>query len=170
MLAMLGLITVAGCDVTQSDRVAVNRAIVHSLGDMAIDNAIIAQHTLYPYHFIRDGSALNELGEKELAVLATHYRDQSGELNVHRGPAGEELYRARVARVVENLLKAGVGGDNVRIQDGFPGGEGMPSEKVIQITAKRNSPTSPLYYGGSAGGGMGGAGEVLSPFGSAGGQ
>ena len=46
----------AGCNeqgnYTQDDYGVLNRELIDSYNDIAIHNAIIAQHTLYPYHFI----------------------------------------------------------------------------------------------------------------------
>lgn len=109
--------------------------LVNTVRDAAVSNAIIRQHTLFPYHFDADGAALNELGRRDLSVLAEHYQQNAGELNVRRGDASEALYRSRVQQVAETLARAGVNADRVKISDGPPGGDGMPSEDVVVISS-----------------------------------
>jgi len=109
----------------------VNIAESKWLNDAAIQNAIIAQHTLYPYHFITYSASLNELGEHDFGVLIEHYKDHPGPLNVRRGDASLELQEARVRFVTDKLLKAGI--DLGPIEDGAPGGEGMLSDHVLTV-------------------------------------
>lgn len=54
-------------------------------------------------------------------------------LNVRRGDVPQELYQARIKTVVERLEEAGIAPSNIRIKDGFPGGDGMPSEQVLLV-------------------------------------
>jgi hypothetical protein len=134
-----------GCQTTKPEPAEVNGAIVQSFGDMAIENAILRQQTLYAYHFEADGPEPNELGCRELALLGSHYKQRAGMLRVRQGDASTELYQARIDRVRELLSKQGVPPENVSITDGLPGGNGMPSEDVMKITTGRNSPSMPLY-------------------------
>jgi len=101
-----------------------------------VENAIIAQHTLYPYHFVPDGERLNELGRRDFSVLARHFAEHTGSLNIRRGKTPAELYEARVSFVIESLKEAGIGTGRVRISDHMPGGSGMPSERVVTILQK----------------------------------
>jgi len=110
--------------------------LVNSLNNIGVDNAIIAQHTLYPYHFASNGEELNELGLRDLSVLARHFAEHEGTLNVRRGETTPELYEARVTYVIEELKKAGVDTGRMGIADGMPGGSGMPSERVVTIVEK----------------------------------
>ena len=135
-----------------------NGRIVESIRDTGINNAIITQHTLYPYHFTPYGAELNELGSRDLGVLATHYKDHPGELGVRRGPTTTDLYRLRLAAVRESLVKAGVNMNRITMADAMPGGKGMSSEQVIHIIEGRNSPSVPLYYSDQQGASSGGTG------------
>ena len=110
--------------------------LVNSLNNLGVDNAIIAQHTLYPYHFVANGEELNELGLRDLSVLARHFAEREGTLNIRRGEIAPELYEARVTFVIEELKKAGVDTGRMGIADGMPGGSGMPSEQVVTIMRK----------------------------------
>lgn len=152
-----------------------HRLIVQSIRDAGINNAIVTQRTLYPYHFVADGPELNELGKRDLGVLAVHFKEQPGSLSVRRGSASEGLYSSRLSTVRDMLVQAGVDGQRIAMTDSLPGGAGMPADLVLQISRGRNSPSKPLYYpsqdrggsglggllgslgGGSSGGGSGGA-------------
>lgn len=154
-------VLVAGCDRTprspQADRPDVNAALVNAFSDAAIDNAIVAQHTLFPYHFEADGAALNELGQHDLKVLAAHYKDHPGPLNVRRGEAPAALYEARVAEVVKTLVAGGVAKNRVSLGNGLAGGEGMKSEQVLSIREREKKPQNTTYIMPSASGAASGA-------------
>jgi predicted small secreted protein len=102
-------------------------------------NAIISQHTLYPYHFLNGSGELNELGARDLSVLTDHFLHSGGDLNVHRGAANETVYEARVKTVLERLSAAGVPAGAVAVKDGLPGGDGISSERVIVILKEKMS-------------------------------
>jgi len=125
--------------------------LVNSLNDAGVENAIIAQHTLYPYHFVPNAEELNELGLRDLSVLARHFAQHEGILNVRRGETPAELYEARVTSVIEGLKKAGVDVGRMAIADSMPGGPGMPSERVVTVVEKslegRGSAQTTSYSG-----------------------
>jgi hypothetical protein len=126
----------AGCEERQREEKtsrAIDIELVNALNNIGLESAIITEHTLYPYHFVPDGQELNHLGERDLAVLAAHLRTHPGVLNVRHGAVPPELYAARVLRVVEQLKRAGVAADRVKISDEMPGGMGMSSERVVMI-------------------------------------
>jgi hypothetical protein len=110
--------------------------LVNTLNNVGVEQAILAQHTLYPYHFVVDGEELNELGRRDLAVLARHFRQRAGTLNIRPGEVPAQLYEARVVHVAEGLRQAGVEADRVNIADGMAGGDGMSSERAVIILAK----------------------------------
>ncbi|MHC4743967.1 MAG: hypothetical protein ACYS8Z_18775 [Planctomycetota bacterium] len=122
------------------DKGKVNQGLVNSFNDMAMQNAIISQHTLYPYHFVNNGTELNELGKRDLSVLAWHFRENPGGLNVRRGGASEELYNGRIEKVGALLSDEGVDPERIGITDGLPGGPGMTSEKVLTILENAAEP------------------------------
>lgn len=101
--------------------------------DTSVRNAIVTQHTLYDYHFIRDAATLNDLGWRDVTVLAEHFRQYPGALNVRRGSASAALHQERVESVIAALNEAGVEADRVTVSDGLPGGEGMRSEHILVI-------------------------------------
>lgn len=111
--------------------------LVRTLNNIGVENAILAQHTLYPYHFVADGAALNELGQRDFAVLARHFAEYPGLLNIRQGDGvSAEMYKARVAYVTSRLKQAGVESGRVNVSDGMPGGPGIRSEKVVTILQK----------------------------------
>jgi len=112
---------------------SIDAELVKTLNNIAVENAIITQHTIYPYHFVTDGEELNELGQRDLAVLAGHFAENAGTLNVRRGQTPAALYEARVARVTESLKQAGVDTARLSVSDEMPGGTGMSSERVVTI-------------------------------------
>ncbi len=71
---------------------AVNSGLVKTYNDIAIQNAVISQHTLFPYHFVNNAMELNELGDSDLKVLAEHFAKHPGKLNIRRGNISEDLY------------------------------------------------------------------------------
>ncbi len=125
-----------GCQKSASDNGMdknIDAELVKTLNNIGVENAIITQHTIYPYHFVTDGEQLNDLGRRDLAVLAKHFTENAGTLNVRRGPTPAALYEARVAQVVQGLKQAGVDTARVTVSDEMPGGTGMPSERVVTI-------------------------------------
>ncbi len=124
-----------------ADKSLINAELVNALNDTAMRNAIISQHTIFPYHFGENSDKLNELGERDLAVLAGHFKDNPGQLNVCRDNTTENLYQARVNFVVNRLKETGVEIGRISVSDGIPGGQGMPSEKVLKIMEGKNQST-----------------------------
>ena len=123
--------------------------VTESLRRASVEQAIVVQRSLFAYHFIPDSADLNELGMHDLQVLAAHFVDHPGEMNVRRGAASEDLYHDRVERVAEALAGMGVARDAIRIVDGKPGGDGVSSARMIQIFERESAPseTSPTDGG-----------------------
>ncbi len=78
--------TVAGCSTwmtgyyrpmqqSPEQRRLANATMVSWLFEDSITNGIVSQRTIFPYHFLADTAQLNELGERDLHVLATYYKD-----------------------------------------------------------------------------------------------
>ena len=131
---LLSLFVIGGCAASEKHgQKALDTLIVRTIQDGAIKNAIIAQHALFPYHFDHDSDVLNELGRSDLVVLADHFRENRGTLGVRRGEAKSELYANRVKAIREMLARAGVDEKRVAISDSLAGGDGMMSERVLEI-------------------------------------
>lgn len=130
----------AGCSEQQTaDRQDANldAELVKTVNNIGVENAIIAQHTLYPYHFTANAEELNELGQRDLVVLARHFARHPGVLNIHRGDVPDDLYNKRIAHVLSGLQAAGVEMGRMQISEGMPGGSGMLSEQVVTILERR---------------------------------
>src|SRR5690349_11711373 len=88
--------------VNESQR-ALNTAMIQTYLGQEADDAIIRQHTLYPYHFVENSATFNELGWRDVRVLSTHFVSYPGPLNVRKGDTPEVLYKARVKAVVDAM-------------------------------------------------------------------
>ena len=131
-------LSLCGCQEEQADTNTVdtsevNKKIVDTYSDLAIQNAIIAQHTLYPYHFVNNGAQLNGLGERDMSVLIQHFQDNPGQLTLQQGGTESLLYQSRAQTVYEKLLAGGIPDEKIRITDGMPGGDGIASNSIIEI-------------------------------------
>ena len=131
-------ILLVGCQEPQMntptvDESQVNRKIVDTYSDLMIQNAIITQHALYPYHFVNNGATLNALGERDLSVLIQHFQENPGQIIVQQGNTEPLLYQARAQTVYEKLLQGGISDDKIKIVTGMPGGDGMQSNSIIEI-------------------------------------
>lgn len=134
-------ILIVGCQESvqrNSTRQLINTELVNSLSDIQMQNAIITQHTLFPYHFVKNDAELNELGQRDLAILARHFMEHPGQLNIRRdNNIPGLLYEARVNLVLGRLKETSVDTERISISEGMPGGSGMPSEKVLIILEKQ---------------------------------
>ncbi len=140
------LLTCWGCGPQAPDPQAaqseINAWLARSYSDEAIKNAIITQHTLFPYHFEQNGAKLNRLGEHDLGILAEHFKAHPGRLSIRQGDAGRTVYRARANAVVKALAAAGVKARTVTITNQLPGGDGADSDRVIDALVGEDSKQS----------------------------
>ncbi len=143
----LAALTVGACNSPQwpePSRTTMNSWSVDEYHRDSIEAAIVSQHTIYPYHFVQNGAALNELGVRDVMVLARHYRDNPGELNLRRAGAEGELYDDRLDTLSTMLADNGVDTSRVRIENRHPGGDGATSERVLFILEeKMDEPLTP---------------------------
>ncbi len=118
-----------------TERTAVlNAALVDALQRTSIENAIIRQQAMYPYHFVVGSASLNQLGLRDLLVLAGHYQDNPGELYVSAGDASDELYAGRLQSIHELFAQQGIEPGRVQLSaDAMPGGSGVGSGRLIEI-------------------------------------
>lgn len=145
MIIAVFCILIAGCNENmekQPDKPLINAQLIETYNDMALENAIISQHTLYPYHFVQNGADLNELGKRDLGVLIKRFITEPGILNLRKSDTPSDLYSSRVELVYQRLQKAGLNMDKINISDEMPGGSGMASETIIVILEKEDETTS----------------------------
>jgi hypothetical protein len=146
LLTMCGLAVLAGCarngGVARVDdqQRPVNRWIVETLDDESVANAVVRQHTIFPYHFYDSAPDLNELGERDVRILARHFARYPGELNIRRGGEGAEIYNSRVQRVTAMLTRLGVPQGSITTGDKLPGGDGIVAERALIILKRSNEP------------------------------
>ena len=139
LLTIAGMLAgAAGCE-APPERLAAypsDEWLVSAYADDAVANAIIAQHTLYPYHFVANSDEMNDLGRHDLGILADHFKENPGQLNVRQGTEPKGVYAARLGAVVEFLKNADVDVARVRIANGIPGGAGMSADRIVKILGK----------------------------------
>ena len=136
IIISLSCVLMVGCSETvqkSQNPYLIEGELVNSYNDIALQNAIIAQHTLFPYHFVKNSAEINELGSRDFGVLVKHFTKNPGSLNIQRGDSSVDIYQARINLVLDGLKQAGIDTGQIYISDGMPGGSGMPSEKVITI-------------------------------------
>jgi len=136
IMTVLFCILTVGCqeDMEESpNNHLINSQLVKSYNDIAMQNAIVSQHTLFTYHFVTNGAELNELGRRDLAALTSHFMNHAGHLNVRRQNTPADLYEARVNLVHARLQEAGIDMERMSISDDMPGGTGMTSERILVI-------------------------------------
>jgi len=131
-------LVVCGCEEPMQNEPVIDKSLINTmqikmLNDIAMENAIVTQRTLYPYHFIINSEQLNELGHRDLSIIMEHFKNYPGPLNVRQGDTPSSIYLARVAYVSEQFENAGVDMANVSIVDDMPGGTGMPTDDVVEI-------------------------------------
>lgn len=117
-----------------AERHAMNIFSINAYYDEMIHSAVVREHTLYPHHFANHRDQLNELGERDLAILADRFRHvEEGTINVRRGEEDARLYEARLRHVNEQLQQFGIPADRIELVDGFPGGDGVGGERAVLI-------------------------------------
>jgi len=155
---VLCCILIAGCNENvreeSVDKSLFNRELVNTMNDLAMQNAVISQHTLFPYHFVKNSDKLNELGRFDLTILAKHFMENPGHLNIRCNDTPEELYRARVSCVLEQLEDMGIHAEQLTVSDGMPGGSGMGSEKVLTILESETKKTTGRISGSTSSSGV----------------
>ena len=107
--------------------------VSEAIMNASIEKAVVTQHTLYPYHFVEGAAELNPLGERDLELLADHFRGRAGEINVRRGGVPDVLYEERLRVVGEGLAELGLDRNKIALADDAPGGDGISSERAIEI-------------------------------------
>ena len=156
LMTVLFCILTCGCQENmqnKSNNHEINSQLVNSYNDIAIQNAIVSQHTLFPYHFVNNGGELNELGQRDLAALTSHFIKYPGHLNIRRHNTTADLYEARVNMVHERLQEAGIDMGRISISDNMPGGSGITSERILiileQASEGASTSTSTSFSSGS---------------------
>ena len=137
-LVIIATVTaLAACAARKDPRVSTpdlkqgNEWLVRDYFNQQADNGLLADRTIRENHFLANSSEFSDLGVRDMAVFARHYRQDPGHLNIRRGGATDELYSARVTAVREYLEDRGVALDRVTVSDGPPTGDGMDMETAL---------------------------------------
>ena len=116
---------------------ALDISLAESARSRPIKEAVIAHHVLYPYHFVSNAAELNELGLRDVAIMAEHFSNHPGSINIRRQDMPAALFQARVEAVCQALGKDNVDIKRIVIEDTLPAGDGMDSQRVLRIMAER---------------------------------
>jgi hypothetical protein len=106
--------------------------------------------TIYPHHFVNGGAELNLIGERQVEALLPQSASDKTEINVLRGDASDDLYRARVETLRKRFLDAGFDQDRIAFVDKLPSGDGISSERVLQIAAQEQQQRQGRGGGGTS--------------------
>lgn len=145
IMTVLFCILIVGCQENMEESPnnnLINSQLVRSYNDIAMQNAIVSQHTLFPYHFVANGAELNELGQRDIAALTSHFIKYPGRLNIRRHNTSADIYEARINMVHGRLQEAGIDMERISISDEMPGGSGVTSERVLIILEQESQGAS----------------------------
>ena len=118
------------------DRAIRNMWVGDHMRNAAIEQAVLTERALYPHHFEAYSDGLSQLGRRDLGILSDHLAENPGQLAVKRGSASNELYASRIVTVKSVLKAAGLTEEQIRVSDGSPGGDGVSSDRLIEIFAE----------------------------------
>ena len=141
MVATAGLVA-TGCETARQDsltgpqRSSANAWIVESYPIRQTEAAIIRQRTIYPYHFVTGTAYLNDLGRRDVTVLARHFKDHPGSASIRHPGQDAGLLEARVDAIKSVMAQAGVTINLVT--NGPTGGDGMASENVLVVLSEED--------------------------------
>ena len=95
-------------------------------------NALLADMSISPAHFIPHRTDLNALGLRRLERYVALLKIYGGELR-YDGHEGEELQAGRVEEITGYLIAHGVSKDDVSVEAGPARGTGMEATQAILI-------------------------------------
>jgi hypothetical protein len=164
ILAAAVVVVQAGCEQQQQSarddamhqETEYNEASVRDAWDQNARNAIVLQRIIHDHHFEPATAVLNDLGKRQVQVLAEAYGNQAVRINVWRGEQPAELYDRRVDVVREALVTRGMDAAKLTFGDGMPDGSGISSELIWNAykqaaEASQRTTTSTNGSGGSNG-------------------
>jgi hypothetical protein len=127
------------------------------------DNALLAEMSMSPAHFIPGRADLNGLGLRRLTRYAELLQQYSGTLHYDGVQDPEPLARERMERMRGFLAQAGLDPKCAQVELGLAGGTGMRGEEAIEIrqasdftaeNAKAQSKGGKWESGATSGGGQ----------------
>lgn len=163
-IALAGLLlttVLAGCcnwcdQSPQWGQISDQRLVASIVDEQAVE-AIHRQRAIYAHHFVPGTADLNELGLRDLAILAAKDRERPGTIHVILGEDEESLRSARMNSIREFLKVQGVEVARMNFDEGEPGGDGINAEETAIAIAPRQQPgPMPILMAPSMGGPGGG--------------
>lgn len=96
------------------------------------DNALLAEMSMSPAHFVPGRADLNALGLRRLTRYAELLEIYPGTLN-YDGPDPAPLAHERLERIRTFLADAGMDPETIKVERGVAGGQGMRGEEAGAI-------------------------------------
>jgi len=110
-----------------------------------VDNAMLAERSMSPAHFVPGSAELNALGVRRLNRYATLLKVYGGPLHYDGLEDDEELAEQRVDKIEQFLTAAGVGPDNFTVDVAVAGGRGMRGVESSEVR-RGLSPTATVVH------------------------
>lgn len=133
LAAMLLAAFAAGCCHRPQDVVCApnpDRRIVASILDEQAVAAVQRQRAIYSWHFAPGTADLNELGRRDLAIIAAQDKTRPGTLHVRLG--SDDMREARLAAIRACLESQGVEVARMNFDEDWPGGDGVGGEAAAR--------------------------------------
>ena len=139
-LLLIGCAETPKAEAPPIDKVEFNRSLVRVYDQEMARQAIIREMTVYGHHFDAGGSQLNELGRRDLLVIADHLKTNPGTVHLASAGVPEGLVEARRVAVREYLSGEGLPMDLIEVDAGLPGGEGGTARRVLRAVENEDRP------------------------------
>jgi len=98
-----------------------------------VDNAMLADMSMSPVHFVPHSVELNALGVRRLKRYASLMKVYGGKLCYDGADDTEEMADGRIGRIGEFLVAAGVPANSFTVERGLAGGAGMDAKEASRI-------------------------------------
>jgi hypothetical protein len=102
------------------------------------DNAMLADMSMSPVHFVPHQTELNSLGARRLKRYAEILKIYGGTLRYDGTEDAKKLSEGRLAQIKHFLLAEGLDADRVEVQTGLAGGDGMNASEAILVRQETN--------------------------------
>lgn len=145
--ALLATLLSLGCASPSAQKASLTEGqlwVGAAIRQASLDRAIVAERTIYPFHFVAGSADLNDLGSRDLGVLARHAAEHGGTIQLHRGRTSFELYAARTRSVRAALQAQGVDLERVAVVDEPPFGPGISGRRAARDVTEEPQPAASI--------------------------
>jgi hypothetical protein len=97
------------------------------------DNALLADMSVAPVHFVPSQPELNGTGARRLKRMANILKVYGGKVHYTGYGEPEDLTSQRIDKIREYLLAEGIEGETFEVAQGLAGGRGMAATEAIAI-------------------------------------